>query len=102
MVTERLHLGQKVRWRGALYRATVERSLADLRTPIRREWRWHPGGEWREGYVVGWRTLYDGKVVHHYEEPTEFLPERHFTAYLIAFDPRTNPVYVLPENVEPL
>lgn len=94
-------MGTPVRWRNALYRADVPRALGDWSSPLRREWRSVTGGEGQAGFVIGWRTLSNGEVRRYGYEPTEYIPERHFDAYLVVFDPRTNPVYVLPENVEP-
>lgn len=94
-------MGTPVRWRRALYRAGTQRLLGDYSSPGRREWRSVMGGPWRTGFVIGWRTLSDGEAVQVGYEPTEYYPDRHFDAYLVVFDPRTNPVYVLPENVEP-
>lgn len=61
----------------------------------------HDGGE---GIIVGKRTLSDGLVVYGngYDEGTTYEPERHFTAWLVAFDLRRKPVYVLPEHLTAL
>lgn len=52
------------------------------------------------GVIVGWRTLSDGRVDRGgYYEPSEYTPTRHFKAYLVAFDMREKPLYVLPEDL---
>lgn len=52
------------------------------------------------GVIVGWRTLSDGRFDDFgYYEPSEYLPTRHFKAYLVAFDMREKPLYVLPEDL---
>lgn len=52
------------------------------------------------GVIVGWRTLSDGRVdFGYYDEPSEYMPTRHFKAYLVAFDMREKPLYVLPEDL---
>jgi hypothetical protein len=57
----------------------------------------------REGVIVGARTLANGQVSYGgWDTPTEFSPTAHFKAYLVAFDMRKNPVYVLPEDLEVL
>jgi hypothetical protein len=55
----------------------------------------------REGVIVGSRTLANGYATWAYaDEPIVFYPEEHFTAYLVAYDLRRRPVYLLPSDVE--
>jgi hypothetical protein len=57
----------------------------------------------REGVIVGVRTLANGDVEYGgWDATTTFHPTEHFKAYLVAFDMRKNPVYVLPEDLEVL
>lgn len=70
---------------------TTERWLGDI-SPA----------EPRPGIVVGKRTLANGlHIWGSYEDPDTFRPIEHFTAYLIAYDLRRSPVYVLPEHITP-
>lgn len=54
----------------------------------------------REGVVVGVRTLCNGYVQYEYDYGNMFSPfeDGYFTAYLIAWNLRQQPVYVLPEH----
>lgn len=67
--------------------------------------RWMPA-RWNKGYmtgiIVGWRTLANGKVTYgnDWDGSDEFRPTEHFKAYLVAYDMRRKPVYVLPEDLE--
>jgi hypothetical protein len=56
---------------------------------------------WRDGIIVGVRSLRNGTVEHDYEAGTSFFPREVVRAYLVAYDLYENPVYVLPENVRP-
>lgn len=56
-----------------------------------------------EGVIVGQRTLANGENNYNgYDEPIVFVAKERFTAYLVAFDLRRKPVYVLPEHLTPL
>lgn len=52
----------------------------------------------REGIIIGKRTLADGKRVWEDYNYT-FLPERHFLAYVVAWNMHRNPAYVLPQHI---
>lgn len=55
------------------------------------------------GIIVGKRTLSNGNVsVLGYDEPILYRPTEHFQAYMVAFDLRRKPVFVLPEHLTPL
>lgn len=65
-------------------------------------------GEWvgqaepaaRRGILVGVRTLANGTVEYlGHEEGSVFRPEERLTAYLVAYDLRRQPVFVLPEHL---
>ena len=59
-----------------------------------------PGEHPMSGVVVGVRTLCDGAATWDYsDEPIVFHPEQWFRAYLIAYDLRRKPVFLLPESV---
>lgn len=56
-----------------------------------------------EGVYVGWRTLGLGRIYTEYDNGyviREFLQDDHVEGWIIYFDARRNPVYVLPEDVE--
>lgn len=66
--------------------------------------RWAPV-EWNKGYmlgvIVGERWLSNGKVKYGgWDDTTQFYPTEHFKAYLVSYDMRRKPVYVLPEDLE--
>jgi hypothetical protein len=68
-----------------------------------KEWRkvvWGKRGDVRHGLIVGVRTLVNGESRWNYDEPIEFHPVMYFTAYLVAYDLRRRPVYLLPDDVE--
>lgn len=48
-----------------------------------------------EGIIVGKRTLTNGDV----DYDRNYFPTERFAAYLVAFDLRRKPVYVLPEHI---
>ena len=56
------------------------------------------------GIIVGKRTLSNGDIHVSYGEDaaTVYKPTEHFQAYLVAFDLRRKPVFVLPEHLTPL
>jgi hypothetical protein len=65
-------------------------------------WRktaWGKRGDVRHGVIVGVRTLSNGTITWFSDEPIVFHPELYFTAYLVAFDLRRKPVYLLPDDV---
>jgi hypothetical protein len=65
-------------------------------------WRktaWGKRGDVRHGVIVGIRTLSNGTITWFSDEPIVFHPELYFTAYLVAFDLRRKPVYLLPDDV---
>lgn len=67
--------------------------------------RWAPvhwSRDQHTGVIVGWRTLANGDVEYGngYDSGTEFYPTEHFKAYLVAYDMRKKPVYVLPKDLE--
>jgi hypothetical protein len=74
----------------------------DIKQPMRKEWRktqWGKRGDLRHGLIIGVRTLSNGTITWFSDEPIVFHPEMYFTAYLIAYDLRRNPVYLLPDDV---
>lgn len=88
-----LELGTRVTFTQPLYRTCP--SAEDYTTRV---WRGNTFAEPQAGVIVGVRTLSDG-VVHWTGDSDIYAPTRHFKAYLIAFDLRRVPVFVLPENV---
>jgi hypothetical protein len=79
------------------------RGAAFVNVPVRKEWKkveWGKRGDKRHGIIVGVRTLSNGVIEWNYEEPIQFYPDLYFTAYLVAFDLRRKPVYLLPDDVE--
>ncbi len=105
-----LPLGTPVMFRRPLHRTYEFRDLPDAgqynypRQEHVRLWKdWDFGEQrspWREGIVMGVRTLRNGTITSDYEEGTTFHPEESFQAYLIVFHLRRKPVFVLPEHVK--
>jgi hypothetical protein len=101
-------LGQKVRFTWVLHRASeaAHPPGASSRRLPRKVWRtegWpgQPEPLPREGVIVGKRTLSDGEIDYGgYEDPVTYYPERHFTAWLVAFDLLRKPVLVLPQHIQ--
>lgn len=56
------------------------------------------------GIIVGKRTLSNGniRVSYGYDGETVYEPKEHFQAYMVAFDLRRKPVFVLPKHLTPL
>lgn len=54
----------------------------------------------QEGVLVGVRQLKDGYTTGGYDELLVFKPKKYYTAYLVAFDMRRRPVFVLPEHIK--
>lgn len=53
-----------------------------------------------EGIIIGTRTLVNGiRDYIGYEEGYQFIPKERVKVFLVAFDMRQNPVYVLPEDL---
>lgn len=96
-------LGDKVLVTGGINRETVDRLY---RSDICRAWVPYERPE-IEAVVVGKRTLSNGHIEVHTEDVglwgsakiSTWIPEDHFTAYLVVTDIRTKPIYVLPEQI---
>ena len=100
---EPLPLGTRVIFSHQLYRHTYAGNYE-----VRKEWEPHPyyadAAKARGGIVVGKRTLSNGCRVWQGDEDGgmyEFIPDEHFTAYLVAFDLHRKPVHVRPEHITP-
>lgn len=101
-------LGQRVTFTCTLRRGTEyrDREYGGRTTRERwKVWQWehYPGQPEpapRLGILVGIRTLANGRVDYEYEEGSVFdvVGAERFTAYLIAYDLRRKPVWVLPEH----
>ena len=63
-------------------------------------WKRSPLKEPRTGIYLGYRTLSTGRVESDYEG-TSYHPFEYIRALLVAVSERENPVYALPEDVEP-
>lgn len=55
-----------------------------------------------QGIIIGKRTLSDGDVDYHYDAGNEFVPTRHYPAWVVAYDLRRKPVHVLPHHLTAL
>ena len=51
------------------------------------------------GMYVGSRTKQNGRIEYDYDYGFDWYPSDYFTVWLIIESDRTNPVYVLPEDV---
>lgn len=49
---------------------------------------------------LGWRTMAEGHINHHYEDGNTFEPSKHLMVYLVVRNERSNPFYVLPDQVQ--
>jgi len=97
-------LGQRVRYAEHITRRYARPGEFDRGDKVWANDPW-PGGKnsGGEGIIVGKRTLSEGQT--HWigsDEGTAYIPKKHFTAYVIAYDLRRKPVHVLPEHIEPL
>lgn len=97
-------LGQPVRYAEHITRKFIP---FDQRKPEEPNKQWtgeaYPGkrNDGGVGIIVGKRTLTDGHFSYGYsDEPGDYRPTRHFTAYLVAYDLRRKPVFVLPEHIQ--
>jgi len=101
-VTTDYQLGDRVTFTRSLTRRShSDETWWHLRSWTTEGYPGQPEPEPRLGIVIGVRNLANGRVLCGYEEPTEFHPTEHFRAYLIAYDLRRSPVYVLPEHITP-
>lgn len=66
----------------------------------RQEKRWVPIPAQHEGVIVGQRTVQNNWVDSAGEYLNYAVPTKYISAYLVAYDLRKNPVYVLPEHME--
>ena len=102
-MTNRPAIGQKVRYVAKFSKSRWPVSKRDPRFPAdffmvvkwRRGKLWKPG----EGFYIGFRSVYDGEIQQG-EDGSRFRPEASHTVWLIVPDERSNPVRVLPEDVE--
>jgi hypothetical protein len=63
----------------------------------RRRWERQPLNPPRSGWVVGYRTIFDGTVERDsYDDPPYFAIEKAHRCVLVAFTPHTRPVQVPP------
>jgi len=111
-----LELGTHVRATKELKRITRERrpeeKSVSAYTRLLKEWVTQPivdvrnrGSEVRKhraGLVIGLRNLSNGGVEYGYDEGTQFFPESHFQAVIVAYDLRRKPFLVLPDDLEVL
>lgn len=68
---------------------------------IRQEKRWVPVPAQHEGVIVGHRTIQNNWVDWIGDDEGNYaVPTKYISAYLVAYDLRKNPVYVLPEHME--
>lgn len=67
---------------------------------VRQEKRWVPVPAQHEGVIVGHRTVQNNWVDSAGEYLNYAVPTKYISAYLVAYDLRKNPVYVLPEHME--
>lgn len=105
-------LGQPVAFTWHLTRRTEHRPIPGDRYKRTTRWKvWktegYPGQPEpapRRGIVIGVRRLANGRADYEYEVGMTWDPAtaERFTAYLVAFDMRHNPVLVLPEHLQPL
>lgn len=58
-----------------------------------------PAGKPQRGIVIGQRTLSNGENHYLGDDGIQYRPKNYFKVYLISFDMRRNPVYVLPEHI---
>ena len=64
-----------------------------------RVWVSHPLKAPRGGIFLGLRNLNDG---HYWQEDRSYLEQHYFTAALVIFSERENPVYVNMDSINPL
>lgn len=103
MKQDDMQLGMRVRFRRPLGRKYVPRN--NLKPP-RKEWQpdqfWKPD-RWKEGILIGVRTLTDGDYdFGGHEEQASLYNTTHFRAALVVESLSTNPVRVRFEDVEPM
>ena len=63
------------------------------------EKRWVPVPFEQEVVIVGKRVIQNNWVDYEFDEAALAVPTKYITAYLVAYDMRKNPVYVLPEHM---
>lgn len=106
-MTTDYQLGDRVTFTHTLHRRG--RGLPERAwTIVRKEWTVEdydghtPPPNPREGLVIGKRTLVNGDRDYlGFEEGYGFIPREYVTAYVVAYDMRRKPVYVLPEHLAP-
>lgn len=98
-----VRLGERVHFDYSdILRRKEVRGAAFANVPVRKEWgknEWGKRGDVRHGIIVGIRTLSNGTITWFSDEPIVFYPDLYFTAYLVSFDLRRKPVYLLPDDV---
>lgn len=73
--------------------------------PSRRHWKvWKPTklrDDPRFGVFLGTRTLQNGYTDYDYDNGNTFIPKEYVTVALVCCGPRTNPIYVPLEALQP-
>lgn len=93
-LTYEFSLGQKVRFKNPLKRRWESPNTKKWVTDV-----WDSA--YRNGVVVGKRTLSNGTVSSGYDG-SEYMPKETFSALIISFDMHRKPVKVRIEDVEPI
>ena len=78
---------------------THRKFTLDGRYASRTEKRWVPVDFHQQGVIVGMRVVQNNWVERDSEYGGYAVPTKYITAYLVAYDMRKQPIYVLPEHL---
>ena len=90
-------------------RVTISATLTKDHDHEKRRTMWRRDEKNTAGIIVGKRTLSEGVTHSGYKEdgpdsydwePPVYIADKVFTVWLVAFNMRNNPVYVLPEDIK--
>lgn len=79
--------------------ATLQRWRRTVNRREVRHWDRTPLAAPVSGILIGWRTLSDGRVQYDEDGLSEFCPDAHFRAALVATGPHRRPVLVREEDL---
>lgn len=98
-MVKRPKMGQRVRVTQKLRRMYVGASASKIAWQRLSPLRWRKP---KDGIYIGHRSLSNGHFEHNadcYEPHSYYVNDERFTAWVVVFSERQNPVYVHPEDV---
>lgn len=110
MEKSEIRLGQRVTFAAGDRLTRMGAQIVDTRGQYHHGKRWQSmngvlgypvvlGRAAHHGIVIGTRTVQNGYSVHHYEEPSEWVPVEYVDVVLVAENLRSEPTRVLAKDL---